>query len=110
MLLLLAGPGSKLRDFWMRLESIQRVPVSPKVFLLRDQLVNGAMAFATQRNRFPHLLASEVLFKPLVAVTCPRNEMVFRRASLCLSMTKGTVGGFPGHLPALRMSQFVGIV
>ena len=46
-------------------------------FFFWHELVDGVVAVAAERNRFSHLLASEVLLKPLVAMAHSRNQMVF---------------------------------
>ena len=46
-------------------------------FFFWHELVDGVVAVSAKRNRFSHLLAGEILLEPLVAVTSPRNQMVF---------------------------------
>ena len=48
-----------------------------EVLFFGHELVDGVVAIAAERNRLLHLLASEVLLEPLVAMAHPRNQMVF---------------------------------
>lgn len=46
------------------------------------ELVNSVVTVATQRDRFAHLFAREILLEPFVAVAHSRNQMMLRRAFL----------------------------
>ena len=64
----------------MRLKQFQRVEVAAEFFFFGHKLVDGVVAVAAERDRLLHLLASEVLLKPLVAVTGAWNQMMLGRS------------------------------
>ena len=50
--------------------------------------MNCVVAIATQADRLPHLLASEVLFEPLVTMASPWNQVMLSRSCLGDAITK----------------------
>ena len=75
-------PDQELSHLFVCPQPLDRVVVSAKVLLGRDELVNCPMAVSAKIDRFVHLLPSELLLEPFVAVAGARNQMVLGRATL----------------------------
>lgn len=63
----------------MSQQLVDRVEMPTKLLLARHQLMDGSMTVAAQIDGLLHLLPRVPLLKPLVAMACPRNQMMLRR-------------------------------
>ena len=90
-LLLLTGPRGEFSDLWVRLESFERVVVTTEVFFFGLEFVDCVVAVTAERDRFLHLIASEVFLEPLIAMASARDQVMFGGSLFRRSTAKQTI-------------------
>lgn len=84
----MTDPFDESADLLVGEQVFDGVVRTPQLFFPRDEPMDAAMAVMTDGDRFLHLLASVAFFKPLVAVACPRDQVMLSCASLGAASTK----------------------
>ena len=77
---------------------LHRIKITPQVFQLWNKPVNRVVAVVTNRDGLSHLLARELAFKPFVAMTSSRYQVVLRRATFRDAPAEFTMLGSLIHL------------
>ena len=63
-------------------QELEGIVVATEIFLLGHEPMNCRVAVAAQIDRLLHLFATELLLKPLIAVTGARDQVMRGRAHL----------------------------
>ena len=94
---MLPRPSDIFADLFMGEQSIDCVEVPTKLFFARHETVDRIVAIAAHANSRLHLLATEILFKPLVAMASARNQVMLRCPALWVSFAQAALFHYRRH-------------
>jgi hypothetical protein len=70
---------------------LKGVKTPAQLFLIRREVMYGAMAVSAYTDRRLHFFSGEVLFEPFIPVARTRNQVMFRRTLLGYTLAKVTL-------------------
>ncbi len=70
---------------------LKGVKTPAQLFLIRREIMNGAVAVSAHTDRRLHFFSGEVLLEPFIPVTHTRNQVMFRRTVFGYTLAQVTL-------------------